>query len=306
MSQFDHLCGFVPHQAESDRIVQSLVQPYFGATNKDSGKGQDCFLWLIEQQLTGQVSGPDNQKIPDCVSHAFGRAIDVLRYVRIFSGLDETFIPTATEPIYGGARIQIGKGILKQPGCVGAWALDWLLKFGITGRQKYPEADLSFYNPELAQKWGQEGSPITSQDSLLKLASKCTSYEQARDAIVTSKLPIVVCSDQAFSLTRDNQGFCLPDPTDVWMHSIHFIGVTDNPLRPGIVYRQSWGPGVPGGPRTVTLPHGPIIELPDGCFLVDAEVFDDMIQPSHSGEAYILCDMEGYHPRLTDFTFAFY
>jgi hypothetical protein len=48
---------------------------------------------------------------------------------------------------------------------------------------------------------------------------------------------------------------------------------------------------MPGGPRTITLDSGRELDLPEGCFFVDPDTFNDMCR---QGEAYALSDTMGF------------
>lgn len=308
--------GWVPNPREVERILQQLPSPFFGAAAphlQDSGKGKDVFLWKAEEQLTGKVRLPHNQKLGDCVSHGFSGAVDDLRFVRIawYNDTAEDFVETSSEAIYGGARIEIGKGQCGvQDGAVGAWAADWLLKYGIIPRLSYNvqgiPVDLTQYSPALAKLWGIKGVPSdlenVAREYPAKTVSLVSSWEEVRDAIAGAKCPVTICSNQGFTTTRDANGFC--SPQSVWQHCTYFRGISDNPKRPGGAYQQSWGEGMPTGPLHVTLPHGLELDMPEGCFFVDAEIIDRMVK---QGDSFVIADIIGYPARPdTDFEFQLY
>jgi hypothetical protein len=303
--------GRIEDKRETEKLVSQLMRPLFGlAANhlQDVGKGKDVFLWKAEEAVLGHWLPPHAQTIGDCVSHGFGGALDTLRCVRIaYQGMNESFIETATEPLYGGSRVEIGGGRINGDGSIGAWALEFILKYGILVRKVYDKLDFTKYNGRLARELGKSGIPTsleaTARESPLKEGSLITSYDQARDAIGGAKCPIPVCSNYGFEprggFTRESNGFIKPGGT--WPHCMYFLGVTDNPKRPGLACRQSWGKNAPAGPKRVTLPHGLEIDIPDGVFFIDADVCDKMLRGQDS---FVLADMVGYPAR--DFNFQVY
>lgn len=291
--------GRIENKQETERIIGLLPQPLFALSGAESGAGQDVFLWKAEESLTGTVRPPDAQTIGDCVSHGFGDAIDDLRWVRIAWQGDsaEDFVDSATEVIYAGSRVQIGRGGCgRQDGSVGAWALKWIMDYGIVPRGTYGAIDLTSYSGKRAREWGMPNAGCPSsllnvaKQYPLKTGSLVRSYEEVRDAIAVSKSPVTVSSNQGFEpFVRGKDGFIRPGGT--WPHCMYIRGVTDNPKRPGVVVQQSWGPGAPTGPLTVILPHGLTLKLYEGMFLVDAEVIDRMVS---EGDSFALSDMVGF------------
>lgn len=304
----DELCGWVHNPQAVDKLLSKLPFPIFGDAAphlKDTGADKDVFLWDAEQLITNAVRPPHKQTIGDCVSHGFSGAIDDLRFVRMaWSGLTEDFIETASEAIYGGARVEIGHRQCGQgDGACGAWAVEWITKFGVLQRKKYDHIDLTTYSGNLAKNWGWNGLPpeleLLAKEYPVKSTSLIQTYEELRDAIATTKCPVVVSSNQGFTLTRDKYGFCAPQGS--WGHCTYFRGVSDNPRRPGAVYQQSWGEGMPSGSRDVETYNGSKITLPEGAFFVDAEVINRMLA---MGDSYVISDMVGYVNR--DFTAQLY
>jgi hypothetical protein len=298
-----NLCGWFKDDRAVDNLLKKLPIPLFGEILKDTGQGKDIFLWKAEEQLNNKIRPPHKQQFGDCVSHSLGAAIDDLRYIRIAWNnlLSESFVETSTEAIYGGSRIEIGKGQCgDQDGSTGAWAIDWVLHYGVLPRLKYDQYDLTQYDPKLAKEWGQTGLPKELEDEAkhypVKTASLITGgYNQARDAIGGAKCPIIVCSNQGFSLSKDSMGFCTPH--GVWAHCMYFRGVSDNANRPGLVCQQSWGPNLPSGSNDIILPSGLQLTLPQGAFFVDAEVVDHMLA---AGDSYVISDMIGYRYKSDD------
>lgn len=263
--------------------------PLFGVTAapiRDSGRGQ---VVLLDRALAAQLGGrfPVHlQTIGDCVSHGWGLGVDVLKAVQIAAGAREAFTgETATEVIYAGSRVEVGRGRLVGDGSVGAWAAKAVgAAIGTLVRGRYGAIDLTRYDGPRAREWGRRGRGVPDEleprarEHPVRTVSLVTSYEEARDALANG-YPVPVCSDQGFEPRRDAQGFARPRGR--WGHCMLFLGVDDAPERPGLLVMNSWGPDWIGGPKR----H----DQPDGSFWVDAEVADRMLgaQDSYALSGYV-------------------
>jgi hypothetical protein len=302
--------GRIEDPRETEKFVSRLMRPLFGlaaAPIRDNGKGKDVFLWLAEKLVLGKWLDPFAQTIGDCTSQAVAGALNTLRCVRIaYQGKQEDFVDTATEPIYGGARVEIGRNQVRNDGAVNAWCIQFIREYGILARKLYsfpgyPDLDLTKYSGKLARELGSKGVPDhlepIAREYPLREASLITSYEQARDAIAVAKCPIVLSSNIGFDpFVRDKSGFIRPG--GIWPHAQYAYGVTDNAKRPGLAIKNSWGKNAPTGPRRVILPHGLELDLPDGVYFADAEVCDKIFREQDS---FVLNDMAGYPARPFEF-----
>lgn len=89
-------------------------------------------------------------------------------------------------------------------------------------------------------------------------------YDEARDVIVAG-WSVIARSETPFGPHRDRHGYCTPAAgKPAWLVC---RGASDG-RRPALIW---CGPGLPGGPERVKLPHGVWITLPQGCFLADAD-----------------------------------
>lgn len=232
--------------------------------------------------------------IHNCVSFGAAYAATILSIIQIHLGKLETFEgEVATEPIYGGSRIQVGGGALGYgQGSVGAWAAKWLNRYATILRKNYTDIDidLSKYDVNKATLWGNPGHgcplPLIKKgsDHLVKTISQVLTYEEARDAIYNG-YPITVASNQGFvdgngRSIRDKDGFLRPGGT--WPHQMYFCGVKDD-NRPGLLCANSWGTTWVSGPK----PY----DIPDGTFFVDANVVNSMLSQSDS---WVYSNYDGY------------
>lgn len=317
MADYSYLCGWHPVEKWDSftrrtvrDYVASLTYPDFEmsapyAAIKGAGDGVDVFHWTAELKLFGRVLPAYHQLIGSCVSQGWGRTAQdqlladaaerVSEGEQIPDDLKRDLI-VATEPIYGGSRNEIGGGRLGNgDGSIGSWAARWVTEFGILFRKKYGRYDFSTPDEQLAKKWGNRGVGVPDElepqakEHPISSVSVCRSWEAARDALATFN-SVVICSSQGFTTTRV-AGFCKPSGT--WNHCMMVRGVgVAKGNRPFGVVQQSWGQNNPGGPAKVTLETGEVIDLPNGCFCVDAEVLNSRILKT--GDCHVASGIKGF------------
>lgn len=287
------------HDPESTQIfAQSLPnQNLYQANPALQGTSDDTevFLWEAELLVTGskEPRPPHHQTIGDCTSHGTSGALEDLQYIQIgWRGMPGEFHMVASEALYGAGRVDIGGGHSFGDGAVTAWLIQAAMKEGFLARQPYDDGqghtiDLTNYSGSVAKAMGNKGVPSWLKPLMLKHllqgAVQAHSADEACDGMRNGH-PVVVGSNVGFSMTRDSDGFCRRGPR--WDHCTYFRGYTKVPgKRQGVVYQQSWGPGMPSGPRNITTPGGKQIILPEGAYFIDMEVFDTMIK---QGDGWIL------------------
>jgi hypothetical protein len=301
MSQQDPtpgLFGWVEMPAETERIVGTLPLRTMAEAEwlKDSGKGKVALLHLAVAKVTGGFPVRE-QTIGDCVSQGAACAVDVLQCVEIsMKGDRERWVAEcATEPIYAGSRVEIGGGRIRGDGSVGAWAADFVRKFGAIPRGVYGRVDLSRYSGERAKAWGapRAGVPDELEPKIrqhpVRQITQVNTYAEARDAIANG-FPVTVASNRGFQMQRDTKGFA--KPRGRWAHQMCFVAVDDADGRPGLLCMNSWGPDWINGPTR----H----DQPPGSFWVDAEVADAMLS---EGDSFAFAGYQGFERTdLPDFS----
>lgn len=263
----------------------------FGSTAWNlSGTGEKKIV-LLHEALTKLWNGTfpiNTQTIGDCVSHGYAKGIEVLMAVEILLRKESEKWPgvlTATEWIYGTSRVIQGQGRLRNmDGSLGSWAQKAVKDNGTLLRKKYDKYDLTNYSGKVAKAWGFNELPYelepTADEHPIQTTALVTSYEEARDAIANG-YPVVVCSNQGFTMKRDSEGFARPQGR--WAHCMLFSSVDDEYKRPGLLCINSWGENWIDGPKR----HN----QPEGSFWVDADAADRMLKQQDS---YALSNFKGY------------
>jgi hypothetical protein len=140
------------------------------------------------------------------------------------------------------------------------------------------------------REWGRNGVPDVlepfAKERRCSETTLATSFNEAAAAI-SNGYPVVVCSGQGFSMSRDEDGFCRAG--GVWWHCMCFIGVRYG-KRPGLLCANSWGDS-----NTVGK-HYPA-DMPEAVrncsFYVDADVCDRMLS---GRDSYVYAGFSGFKP----------
>jgi hypothetical protein len=289
--------GWTPNKASLEDFIRRHSNPYVSQQNKEikgDGTGKIVMLHKALERVSGRKYEPHDQEGPDCVSHGFALGVDILSAVQIalkrFPQRWAGF--AATEPIYGGSRVEIGGYTGRGGGSTGHWGAEWISRYGILLRQKYPGGyDFTRYDWPKAYEYGRQGCPDplepTTKLHPVKTVALCKSYQECIDCIANG-MPVVVCSNVGFGdgkCKRDSDGF-LTRKRAPWWHCMLFGGFDDSYRRPGCVCFNSWGYDWVYGPTR----H----DQPSGTFWVDAETVDAMLR---QGDSFALSAYMGY-PRL--------
>jgi|WetSurMetagenome_2_1015567.scaffolds.fasta_scaffold06167_3 hypothetical protein len=289
-------CGWIRNLESRKHFIKSVPHPFLNEMDSDirgTGAGKQAILWPFLEKVMGSPFKPHTQEIGDCVSHAYGLGVDVLTAVQIVKrdSPQRWVAESATEIIYAGGRIEIGRDMYNQrygEGMDGYTAAGFLKKYGVLLRQKYLNWDFTQYSGRVARQLGNSGVP-NELEPLCKLhpigwAALVQSWEEARDCIFNG-YPVILCSNQGFNTRRgrDKDGF-LP-PGGSWNHALLLAGIDEACNRPGGCIINSWGSDwVEGGTK---------LNQPLGSFWADAKVIDRMCK---QGDTIALSSYAGY-PR---------
>jgi hypothetical protein len=248
--------GWEPRPEEVEAVQGELPIPAFGQAPADEipieDIPDDMLGWKMFEKATGKPWPVINQgSIGSCVAHGTVNAIYYTMGYEIANGDREEWKPLSRETIYGGSRVEVGKGRLgRGDGSIGAWAAKFVNQWGIVAEEKVGPYDVG-----RCKQYGANGVP----DDIEKLAKEhpiaevtlVTSFEQACKAL-SSGYGISICSGQGFSMTRDKDGFCAP--RGHWSHCMALIGYRKDGPRPGCVIVNSWGANTTSGPQPDGLP----------------------------------------------------
>ena len=278
------LGGWIHNPDEVNRQLATLPRPLFAqAAPRLSGSGTDKTTLLYKafrDANGGSYINYPAQTIGDCVSHGFGHGIDLLSAVQITIGKQRELLKqTATEAIYGMARVDVGgQRNSYSDGAVGAWAAKAVSTIGTLNRDV-----VGSYDGSRAKDWGAKGVPkeleAQAGEHKVKTISLVSTYEELEDALANG-YPVPVCSNRGFTLERDADGFCRPKGT--WGHCMLIVGVRSG-SRPGACIFQSWGPEMPTGPLA--------LDQPSNSFWADRDVVARMLAMEDS---WALSQFQGY------------
>lgn len=252
----------------------------------------DVYLWDAPKKALGAVlPARDQGDIGSCVSFATASAVEHLLCVQIARGDLMKYRDVVQEAIYGGSRVEVGGGKIRGDGSIGAWAVEWVSKWGLIPRGVHGDYDLSKYSTARCREWGNRGVPDVlepvARESPVKGYALVTTFAEA-DKAVRQGYPLLVCSGQGFRMRRDADGFCAPSGT--WYHAMAVVG-TRGGKRPGLFFLNSWGPNAHTGPRFPA-------DAPEAGFWVDAEVAEKMLRGWK--DSYALSDAVGFPARKLD------
>lgn len=195
--------------------------------------------------------------IHNCVSMGFACGVDCLKAMEIvrLKQPEMWVAETATEPIYGLSRVEVGgRRLGNSDGSVGAWAAKAVSEYGTLIRQNYGNYNLTNYSGRVAKDWGYNGLPDILEkiafEHLVKTVTRVTSIEQARDAIANG-YPIPICGSLGFRSSRNKDG--ISERYGSWNHCMCLIGVDDN--KEIFLCQNSWG-NWNNGPKYLNQPDG--------------------------------------------------
>lgn len=308
-----HATGWLPRPAAVNALLRRLEAEGKPPTFEDAAPallaiyGADeapVFLWDAEAKVLGGVRPSwDQGQVGTCVSFGFGRGTQDLILNEIMTGEPEQWpgAEVATEPIYGGSRVEVGGGGINGDGSVGAWAADWVRKWGILIRKVYSIGgrthDLTRYSESLSRSWGNSGVPNELEPEArlhpVREVALVTTAEGLWAAMGARK-PVPVCSGQGFTMQRDRDGYCARSGT--WNHCMLYRGRFVHPRRgKSVIEQNSWGSYLGSSNSTVEYvkADGTVgtFTLPDGCFAVELTV---AAQALAERDTFALAGMSGW------------
>lgn len=285
-----------------ERILSSLsVFAIAGQTRPTEGKR--ALLWEAAKKVNGGRHLPTlRQQVGSCVGHGGDNAVQYLSAWEIARlGDAEKRVPTC-EPYGYGCMRRVGGFRIAGDGGVGAWMAEALKTFGVLphdapGVPVKPTVSEDRFGTtvswpgSLDQRWGRAPGPPEDLVALgkkhpVKTYAQVTTYEQVRDAVCNG-YPVTVASMQGFLMTPAlDKGKHWGVPRGSWAHQMCFVGVDDDPARPGCYCLNSWGADAHGKPAG---------DEPPGGFWVDAEVVTRM---ARQDDTFAFSQFDGFLEQL--------
>lgn len=252
MSDFDHLMGWRHDEEGIRRVAATMPYPVFAQAAPHlmgDGTDKDIFLYLAWKDVLKDYPAYIAQQIGDCTSFGTGHAIDLLQCVQIAIGKKaQEFQETCTEALYGDGR-RIANMLGGGDGCYGSALAKAATQYGVV-----PRKEVGPYSGQRAQSWGATGTPddVNTKASKHKIqtTSMVSTWEELCAAL-SNGYPVTVCSNQGFTMQRDQNGVCYPQGS--WGHCMMIAGVRNSTGHALIC--QSWGPNTPSGPLANDQPN---------------------------------------------------
>jgi hypothetical protein len=283
--------GWIDDPDSVRAVAASLPCPRFCDTEAFGAPYEgpdDVFLWDACRKVTGNLLPPRDQRdVGACVGFGTASAIEHLMCVQVAMGASEEYRDLAQEVIYGGSRVEIGGGVVRGDGSIGAWAARFVTQYGVVPRSIFGRHDLRTYDVARCREYGARGVPDEleplARQHPVKTVANVRTWDECKAAI-RNGYPVAVCSSRGFAMARDAEGFCRPSGT--WMHCMTIVGIRGG-SRPGAFLLNSWGPNAHTGPRGLGDPS------PAG-FWADAAVVDRMLR---QGDSWAFSNVVGFPPR---------
>jgi len=255
---------------------------------------ESVYLWQSYAKLFARGPPSKNQlDVGSCVSFGTNNAIErtLATQIVIAKGSKDEFKHIVEEVTYGGSRVEVGGGRIRGDGSVGAWAAQFVQKWGIVERKVYGQYDLTTYNTATCRKFGQSGVPPEieqiARERPVKDITLVKTWDSAKKALA-SGYGIAICSGQGFSMQRDANGICRPSGS--WAHCMALDGYTKiNGKEYGHIV-NSWGPDAHTGPV------GPGDPPPCG-FYADSATITRMLS---EGDSWAFSAVSGWPKRELD------
>jgi len=271
-------------------IAGAQPLPFFSMTAANDREviPSEVYLWKAREKLTGQPWPARNQgQVGSCVSFGTAAAVEATLAAEVLAGEPESVRDICQEVIYAGSRVEVGGGRIRGDGSVGAWAAEFVKRWGVIDRAIYGAYDLTTYEEARCRAWGKTGVPDDLEPEVRKhpvqSITMVKTWDQAKQALA-SGYGIAVCSNQGFRMSRDAEGFARPSGS--WAHCMSLLGYQTGRREGGWIC-NSYGPNAHTGPVGAGNP-------PTCGFWADAATVDQMLQ---QGDSWAFSAVEGFPAR---------
>ncbi len=288
MSDYDHLCGYLPDPKAKEEFLAGQEVQYFSCA-KGSGKGRRAMLW---QYLVALDPGAftEVQTGPDCTSHGTRNAIDAARAAGMAGGrtLASWRNRTATEPIYGARAHNNTLG-----GMSPARASRFVRDVGFLPREDFGVVNLSKYNFAIGNGWGRLGVPKEVQELCKSQKAGTITLIQTMDDLMDALFNgYGIHSGQNAGWESTPTGMVHRRSARPWGHDMHIGGYDDTRefwKDPVVFIHNSWGDwNTPVKDWPAELPPPPAGTI--------VSTFEDAEVCVSSEDCWAISDVQGYPP----------
>lgn len=288
--------GWVSDPEEVASVVAMLPIKAFADT--PAGMTQDplppaVYGWQSFDKLGKPAPVKNQGGVGSCVSHGTNTAVEYTLAAEVVrrKGAASEWSRFTEEATYGGSRVEIGGGRIRGDGSIGAWAAQFVTKWGMVPRKKYDSTDLTTYSESRCRQWGQSGVPDEFETVAKKFPVKSTTqvkvWEEAKTAMAQGYY-VAVCSNQGFAMQRDANGVCRPSGS--WAHCMALTGYHTEAGKEYGHITNSWGADAHTGPVGWGNPP------PDG-FWCEWTTVDRMLK---QGDSWAFSGVTGFPARKLD------
>lgn len=246
--------GWAENPQEVEAIASNLRFKVFSDT--EAGTADDplppaVYLWQVYRKADPRGPPTKNQgQVGSCVSFGTNNAIiRTMAFEIAILKKPYDFKDIAEEVTYAGSRVEVGGGKIKGDGSVGAWAADFVKKWGVVARGVYGAHDLTAYNEPRCRSWGKTGVPpeleTIAREHPVQTITQVKTWAEAKRALANG-YGIAICSNQGFNMERDSRGVARASGS--WAHCMCLDGFhTEGGSEYGHI-ENSWGDKAHTGP----------------------------------------------------------
>lgn len=295
---FSKYCGHIKDDEMKEIVLSQqeipIAKPACSSISGSANKLQRLVLTDLLVKLLGKWPHIV-QSTSDCTSFGACNAIHILKAYNCLKLNEEWNNTIVSELIYAGSRVEIGKGRWRNSGgASGSATAQCCKQLGTLCRGKYKNYDYSVYSGKVADRLGNSGIPDDIEDILkehtVKTVSLVTDTTTATDCLANF-YPITLASQRGFEGRKDRNGRLLRDEDGClkagssWPHQTCVVSFDLNPRRPKVGIANSW----PADGMT-----GPLDGLPEGCFWIDMNDFQIMLNEQDS---FVYSDYIGFQSK---------
>jgi hypothetical protein len=290
-----HAFGYDPDPAGAEAFAATLPHPTLAQAGPDlvaDGK-TEAHLWPALLQCSPGWRRGSQGTVGSCVGWGAALAVDFTAACDVvYRKEPEVWRGRTIEAsLYGFSRVEarglkVNNGGDGSTGFHAAKAIRELgcLHYGV----EYGSTVIAESGKQQRDRdWGRNGVPNElepfAKERRCSEVTLAVNFEQAAAAIQNG-YPVVVCSGQGFSMSRDTQGFCKPGGT--WWHCMTLCAVRWD--RPGLLCCNSWGDSNTVGKH---YPESMPVAVRNCSFWIDAEICTRMLVGKDS---YVYAGYSGF------------